>query len=189
MANRIARRARKRDKIRTAKLLDKITYNPLVHKQKVKRKLRQELQARLVDSQADSQDYQSYRNMKFGSINVNGLEIDANWAIRNIIDQRGFDVGSSFSLTIEHLGDYYHKCIWMRSLGGAAMANDALITQSSTMKRLFCPNNSPFFALISINLELQGGPVAPRPPTKYVYIPLRELLDQIRFWCQTTIKH
>ena len=57
-----------------------------------------------------------------------------------------------------------HKRIWMRSLGGAAMANDALITQSSTMKRLFCPNNPPFFALISINLELQGGPVPPRPP-------------------------
>merc|ERR1711915_107132 len=57
-----------------------------------------------------------------------------------------------------------HKRIWMRSLGGAAMANDALITQSSTMKRLFCPNNPSFFALISINLELQGGPVPPRPP-------------------------
>ena len=49
------------------------------------------------------------------------------------------------------------------------MANDALITQSSTMKRLFCPNNPPFFALISINLELQGGRCPPGPPTKYVY--------------------
>ena len=111
MANRNARRARKRDKIRTAKLLDKITYNPLVHKQKVKRKLRQELQARLVDSRADTQDYQCYRNMKFGSINVNGLEIDSNWAIRNIIDQRGFDVGSSFDYIIEHFDDITIKGI------------------------------------------------------------------------------
>ena len=52
----------------------------------------------------------------------------------------------------------------MRSLGGSAMANDALITHLSTMKRLFCPNNPPFFALISINLELQGGCALPPPP-------------------------
>ena len=80
----------------------------------------------------------------------------------------------NFSIIFPFYNPFTHKRIWMRSLGGAAMANDALITQSSTMKRLFCPNNPPFFALISINLELQGGPVPPRPP------------HQIRLWWGAT---
>ena len=62
-----------------------------------------------------------------------------------------------------------HKRIWMCSLVGPAVANDALITELSVMERLFALIIHPFFALISINLELQGGPVPPRPPTKYVY--------------------
>ena len=31
--------------------------------------------------------------IKFGSMNVNGLDVEATWAVQQLLDHRGFDVG------------------------------------------------------------------------------------------------
>ena len=52
------------------------------------------------------------------------------------------------------------------SLLGGAVANDALMTSLSNVKRLFALIILPF-CLMSAHLEPQGGRL---PPTKYVYV-------------------
>ena len=77
-------------KPQTNKLLDKITYNPKKHKQKVTKKLRKELQNKSIQNSAKSKPCST--SLKFGSHNINGLDLEASWAVQELLKSRGFDV-------------------------------------------------------------------------------------------------
>ena len=82
------RHARKVGK-RTTKLIDRLTYSPAKHKRKEVRKLlktQQEKQTPLPKSPTPK------NTLKFGSFNVNGLDLEAGWAIEQLLTTRGFDV-------------------------------------------------------------------------------------------------
>ena len=74
----------------TNKLLDKLTYNPKKHKQKVVKKLRKELQQKATQDQTVSKPCST--SLKFGSHNINGLDLEASWAVQELLNTRGFDV-------------------------------------------------------------------------------------------------
>ena len=40
--------------------------------------------------------------IKFGSMNVNGLDVEACWAVQQLLDHCGFDVGYKFILKKKH---------------------------------------------------------------------------------------
>ena len=68
----------------------KITYNPKKHKQKKTRSLRKQLQQK--DCQASPSITPVPDTLKFGSFNVNGLDVEAAWAVEKLLKDRGFDV-------------------------------------------------------------------------------------------------
>ena len=78
-------------KKRTGRLIDRPTYCPAQHKRKYTKKLREKLQARrpTVPDPEPSQ----VSTLKFGSININGLDLEASWAVDQLILNRGYDVG------------------------------------------------------------------------------------------------
>ena len=77
-------------KLQTNKVLDRITFNPNIHKQKNLKKMRQALQQREI------QEPQSTRpvspSIKFGSFNINGLDIETSWAVGELLKKHEFDV-------------------------------------------------------------------------------------------------
>ena len=78
-----------RHKLQTSKVLDRLTYVPKKHKQKQIKDLRQQLQKKEVLSKNTSSPP---TKLKFGSFNVNGLDLEACWAIQELLEKRGFDV-------------------------------------------------------------------------------------------------
>ena len=72
------------------KILSRITYNPQKHKQKRKRLLRQKLQQRECPASPSIPHVPDA--LKFGSFNVNGLDVEAAWAVEKLLKDRGFDV-------------------------------------------------------------------------------------------------
>ena len=70
--SRNSRRSKSRQKLRTAKVLDRITYSPSKHKQKNIRKMRQQLMLRPCISSIDESP--TTPSIKFGSFNVNGMD-------------------------------------------------------------------------------------------------------------------
>ena len=82
-------------KTQTNKILDRITFNPGKHKQKVTKSLRQKLQQKTIPVPKTPQPITT---LKFGSFNVNGLDLEASWAVEQILKKRGFDV--SYKITI-----------------------------------------------------------------------------------------
>ena len=77
-------------KKRTTKLIDRITYCPKKHKQKFVKSLRKKLQSKKAI--VDDPDPTPVSSLKFGSININGLDMEASWAVTQIISNRGYDV-------------------------------------------------------------------------------------------------
>ena len=90
----ISQRAKKPN---TAKIIDRLTYSPHKHKQKFTNKLRTHLQARAPTVTATA--VIPHQSIKFGSININGLDLEANWAIEQLITKKKFDVGIKISVT------------------------------------------------------------------------------------------
>ena len=78
-------------KKRTGRLIDRLTYCPAQHKRKYTKKLREKLQARRP-TVPDPEPSQA-SSLKFGSININGLDLEASWAVDQLISNRGYDVG------------------------------------------------------------------------------------------------
>ena len=65
----------------TKKIVDKITYNPIKRNLRAKQKnIPKTIPASLSPK------------LKFGSFNVNGLDIEAAWAVEQLLTKRGFDV-------------------------------------------------------------------------------------------------
>ena len=81
----------RRRKADSRKILSRITYNPKKHKQ---RKTRRELWNKLQQSEppAPPSIPNVHNTMKFGSFNVNGLDVEAAWAVEKLLKDRGFDV-------------------------------------------------------------------------------------------------
>ena len=78
-----------RVKIRTAKVMDRLTFCPGKHKQKVTRKLRQELKKKRVFSDRPPPPKSV---LKFGSFTVNGLDLETSWAVEQLLRDNEFDV-------------------------------------------------------------------------------------------------
>ena len=87
--DRTYRRARTRIRMRTNKILDKITYKPEKHKQKFRKALRKKLQNR---PDAPSIPKENVEFIKFGSFNINGIDVESNLAIEKILEQEDLDV-------------------------------------------------------------------------------------------------
>ena len=85
-------------KTASKKIVDKLTYNPSKHKQKVTRTLRKKLQQKTIPPV--NQVLPPPPTVKFGSFNVNGLDVEAAWTIEQLLKQRGFDV-SHFIIIIK----------------------------------------------------------------------------------------
>ena len=77
-------------KTASKKIIDKLTYNPFKHKQKVTRALRQKLQKKSIPPEKPASCPSP--TIKFGSFNVNGLDTEAAWSIEELLKQRCFDV-------------------------------------------------------------------------------------------------
>ena len=41
------------------------------------------------------------KTLKFGSINVNGLDIEARWAVEQLLDTKGFDVSNVYLISYD----------------------------------------------------------------------------------------
>ena len=81
-------------KPQTNKIIDRITFNPETHKQKVTRNLRQKLQRKTILQQVSALPSTS---LKFGSFNINGLDLETNWAVEELLKKRGFDVNNKYN--------------------------------------------------------------------------------------------
>ena len=73
----------------TNKIPDRVTYSPNKHKQKYTRKLRDKLQSKPT---VDVTSTPSSSSIRFGSMNINGLDMEANWAVEQLIAKKKFDV-------------------------------------------------------------------------------------------------
>ena len=69
------------------KIVDRLTYNPKKHKQKKTKAMRQKLQEHIPKTPKPTT---TPTILKFGSMNVN---VEASWAVQQLVSHRGFDVG------------------------------------------------------------------------------------------------
>ena len=81
-------------KKRTSKIIDRLTYSPKKHKNKKLREMRKKLQT-MNCPQNDIPV--TKETLKFGSFNVNGLDIEARWAVEQLVNTKGFDVSIHIS--------------------------------------------------------------------------------------------
>ena len=81
---------RARLKVKTNKVISRLTYCPQKHKQKGVKMLRQRLQNKPVPRVKALKA--SSTKLKFGSFNVNGLGFDTCWSVQQLLTTRGFDV-------------------------------------------------------------------------------------------------
>ena len=89
MGKRHDRSVSKRAKAQTNKIVSKLTYSPAKHKNKVIKHMRLRLQEKAMHAPAPPQPKTV---LKFGSFNVNGLDMEVSWAVHQLIQKRGFDV-------------------------------------------------------------------------------------------------
>ena len=81
MEHKARHKTKAKHKIQTTKIMDRLTYSPKKHKQRKIREMRERLQRKALLPAS-----------KFGSFNVNGLDLEACWAVQQLLDKRGFDV-------------------------------------------------------------------------------------------------
>ena len=89
MGKRHDRLVTKRAKAQTNKIVSKLTYSPAKHKNKVVKHMRMRLQQKTIRVPDPPQPKTT---LKFGSFNVNGLDLEVGWAVQQLIMKRGFDV-------------------------------------------------------------------------------------------------
>ena len=86
--------AHNREKANTRKIVGtRLTYSPGKHKQKVSKALRDRLASRPPPKPSTPQTPKT--SMIFGSMNVNGLDEEAHWAVIEILKQHSLDVSKS----------------------------------------------------------------------------------------------
>ena len=79
----------RQEKTNSRKIVNKLPYNPAKHKQRITRKARLLLQQKTIPS---PKPVLPSTTVKFGSFNVNGLDLEAAWAVGELLKQKGFDV-------------------------------------------------------------------------------------------------
>lgn len=84
------RKTNKSNTTRTNKLTDRLTYVPQKHKQKFKNNLRQKLANRSPSKPPKVTPPKT--TIKVGSINLNGLDLEASWAVEQILTKHDLDV-------------------------------------------------------------------------------------------------
>ena len=77
------------EKTKSRNIVNKLTYNPAKHKQKTMKKARRLLQQKKIPC---AKTVLPSTTIKFGSFNVNGLDLEAAWAVGELLKQKGFDV-------------------------------------------------------------------------------------------------
>ena len=82
----IRKRKKKTD---TDKIAGRLTYSPQKHKQQHTRRLRKDLQSKTHTPSAPATPPVT---IKFGSININGLDMEAGWAVEQLIAKKNLDV-------------------------------------------------------------------------------------------------
>ena len=87
MPNARDRGARKR----TTRTIDRLSYSHKKHKNKKRKEMRQKLQEKVLPATNPSDT--NRENIKFGSFNINGLDLEAEWAVNQLLITRNFDVG------------------------------------------------------------------------------------------------
>ena len=87
-------------RIRTNKIMDRITYNPNKHKNKARIELRKSLQQKSLKPQPPPAPPTT---LSFGSLNVNGLDLEAAWAVEQLLITKGFDVSIYYQFISFHL--------------------------------------------------------------------------------------
>ena len=80
-------------KQRSRKIVTRLTYNPLKHKQRFTKNLRQKLASKTI---IPEKVHVPGTSLKIGSININGLDFEASWAVEQLIGKHNFDVSFSF---------------------------------------------------------------------------------------------
>ena len=86
----IAMRRRSSVRIRTRKVIGRITYEPEKHKQKFIKSLRRDLASRPPDKPKKSPTPDT--SLTFGSLNVNGLSQESHWAVTQLMKTHQIDV-------------------------------------------------------------------------------------------------
>ena len=84
-----ARIKRRLNKANTNKIVGRLTYSPQKHKQQFTKRLRKTLQAK---TSIPTPVAAPSTTIKFGSININGLDLEAAWAIEQFLTKKKFDV-------------------------------------------------------------------------------------------------
>ena len=74
------------------KILDRLTYSPKKHKQKFNRGLRKALQTRGNHGKKGGNGKLPSVHLKFGSFNIDGIDIETSSAIDKLIQEHNFDV-------------------------------------------------------------------------------------------------
>ena len=95
-------------KLKTNKVIARLTYCPKKHKQKSVRELRQKLQNKTMPKETKTDT--PHTKLKFGSFNVNGLGFDTCWSIQQLLTTRGFDARyllKEFYSTLIQTCNYY----------------------------------------------------------------------------------
>ena len=100
------------------KIVDRLTYNPSKHKQRKTRALRQELRN---NPPTENIPPAQQISLKFGSFNVNGLDVEAAWAVEQLLCGRGFDVRKN-KYHHNYLFSISHRC-WLSAKPGAGQTN------------------------------------------------------------------
>jgi hypothetical protein len=77
-------------KTRTAKLQDRLTYCPQKHKQKNRRHMHQKLYERAPSKPPVEPSPKT--TIRFGSLNINGLDLEATWAVEQLLERHELDV-------------------------------------------------------------------------------------------------
>ena len=49
--------------------------------------------------------------IRFGSFNINGLDLETGWAVEQLLISRGFDVSNIPHIVFDHIQDFYFETI------------------------------------------------------------------------------
>ena len=88
-----------RARVKTRKIIGRLTYSPEKHKQSFTNSLRMKLAARLPGQEPKPPE--TVPEMIFGSMNVNGLDQEAHWAISQLLVQHSLDLSHSLNNCME----------------------------------------------------------------------------------------
>ena len=88
-------------RLRTRRIIGRITYEPEKHKQKFVKSLRRDLASRPLAKPTKSSNQST--SLTFGNMNVNGLGQESHWAVSQLINTHQIDV-SKDSWNLSRLG-------------------------------------------------------------------------------------